>query len=82
MLWLSCGSLLFSEEGADPESIEKVAQQVLAITLPFNRTGLYNIIMQIKELIANITDVDGVYNCSTEQLAKAKELLDGAINEQ
>lgn len=82
MLWLSCGSLLFSGEGADPESIEKVAQQVLAITLPFNRTGLDNIILQIKDLIANITDVDGVFNYSTEQLAKAKELLDGAINEQ
>lgn len=74
--------MLFSEEGADPESIEKVAQQVLAITLPVNRTELDSIVLQIKDTIANLTDVDGVFNYSAEQLAKAKDLLDRATNEQ
>lgn len=74
--------MLFSEEGADPESIEKVAQQVLAITLPVNLTELDSIVLQIKDTIANLTDVDGVFNYSAEQLAKAKDLLDRATNEQ
>lgn len=71
-----------TEEGADPESIEKVAQQVLAITLPVNLTELDSIVLQIKDTIANLTDVDGVFNYSAEQLAKAKDLLDRATNEQ
>lgn len=74
--------MLFSEEGADPESIEKVAQQVLAITLPVNRTVLENIVQKIKGSITNLTDMDGVFNYTTEELAKAKELLDRATNEQ
>uniref|UniRef100_A0A7N8Y1T9 Laminin subunit beta-1 n=1 Tax=Mastacembelus armatus TaxID=205130 RepID=A0A7N8Y1T9_9TELE len=38
-----------TEEGADPESIEKVAQQVLSITLPVNKTVVDKLIMQIKD---------------------------------
>lgn len=74
--------MLFLEEGADPESIEKVAKQVLAITLPVNLTLLDSMVMQIKDSVANLTDVDGVFNYSAEQLAKVKELLDRATNEQ
>lgn len=73
---------MFSEEGADPESIEKVAQQVLAITLPVNLTLLDTIFTQIKDSVANLTDLDGVFNYSAEQLAKVKELLNRANNEQ
>lgn len=73
---------MFLEEGADPESIEKVAKQVLAITLPVNLTLLDSMVMQIKESVASLTDVDGVFNYSAEQLTKVKELLDRATNEQ
>ncbi|KAI2649791.1 Laminin subunit beta-2 [Labeo rohita] len=64
-----------NEEGADPESIEKVAQQVLAISLPVNRTVMVNIVEQIKANIANLTNVEGVFNHTSEQLAKVKDLL-------
>ncbi|XP_073678938.1 laminin subunit beta-1 [Garra rufa] len=64
-----------NEEGADPESIEKVAQQVLAISLPVNRTVIVNIVEQIKANIANLTNVEGVFNQTSEQLAKVKDLL-------
>ncbi|XP_016110312.1 laminin subunit beta-2-like isoform X2 [Sinocyclocheilus grahami] len=64
-----------AEEGADPESIEKVAQQVLAISLPVNRTVILNIVEQIKANIANLTNVEGVFNHTSEQLAKVKDLL-------
>lgn len=67
--------MIYSEKGADPESIEKVAQQVLAISLPVNRTVILNIIEQIKANIANLTNVEGVFNHTSEQLAKIKDLL-------
>lgn len=66
------------EEGADPESIEKVALQVLAIKLPVNQTALNTMIMQIKESLLNVTDVEGIVNQTSQHIAKAKELLDRA----
>ncbi|XP_038867518.1 laminin subunit beta-2-like [Salvelinus namaycush] len=67
-----------TEEGADPESIEKVAQQVLAISLPVNRTTLDTVVQQIKDHISNLTDVQGVFNHTSQQLHRAKELLNRA----
>uniref|UniRef100_A0AAX7TEQ7 Laminin, beta 2-like n=1 Tax=Astatotilapia calliptera TaxID=8154 RepID=A0AAX7TEQ7_ASTCA len=49
-----------TEEGADPESIEKVAQEVLSITLPLNRTVLDKMIAQIKESLSNISNIEGI----------------------
>uniref|UniRef100_A0A8D2ZRP9 Laminin, beta 2-like n=1 Tax=Scophthalmus maximus TaxID=52904 RepID=A0A8D2ZRP9_SCOMX len=67
-----------TEEGADPESIEKVALQVLSIALPVNRTTLDNMVMQIKDSLSNLTNVDGIVNQTMQHVAKAKELLDAA----
>ncbi|XP_062396596.1 laminin subunit beta-2 [Sardina pilchardus] len=67
-----------TEEGADPESIEKVALQVLAISLPVNQTVMNNLVNQIKDSISNLTDVDGVFNHTSKELEKAKDLLDRA----
>ncbi|XP_031421824.1 laminin subunit beta-1 [Clupea harengus] len=67
-----------TEEGADPESIEKVAQQVLAISLPVNRTIMDNLVDQIKDIIVNLTDVEAVFNRTSEELQKAKDLLNRA----
>ncbi|TKS77036.1 Laminin subunit beta-1 [Collichthys lucidus] len=67
-----------TEEGADPESIEKVAQQVLSITLPVNKTTMDNMIMQIKDSISNLTNVEDVINQTSQHIMKAKELLDKA----
>ncbi|XP_042568965.1 laminin subunit beta-1-like [Cyprinus carpio] len=65
-----------NEKGADPESIEKVAQQVLAISLPVNRTIIENVLIkQIKANIANLTSVEGVFNHTSEKLAKVRDLL-------
>lgn len=70
--------MLCTEEGADPESIEKVAQQVLAISLPVNRTTLDSMVQQIKDNINNLTDVEGVFNHTSQQLQQVKELLNRA----
>ncbi|XP_047459285.1 laminin subunit beta-2 isoform X2 [Mugil cephalus] len=67
-----------TEEGADPESIEKVAQQVLSITLPFNRTTLDKLIMQIKDSLANLTNVEGFVNETSQRMNEVKKLLDKA----
>uniref|UniRef100_A0A8C4HDQ3 Laminin, beta 2-like n=1 Tax=Dicentrarchus labrax TaxID=13489 RepID=A0A8C4HDQ3_DICLA len=64
-----------SEEGADPESIEKVALQVLSITLPINRTTLDKMIMQIKDSFSNLTNIEGIVNQTSQHISKAKELL-------
>ncbi|KAJ8257557.1 hypothetical protein GJAV_G00186910 [Gymnothorax javanicus] len=64
-----------TEEGADPESIEKVAQQVLAISLPVNNSMLSRLVHEIRDSIANLTDVEGIFNSTSLQLHKAKELL-------
>lgn len=66
------------EEGGDPESIEKVAQQVLSITLPVNKTTVEKIIMQIKDTLSNLTNTEAVINETSQHISKAKELLDSA----
>lgn len=67
-----------TEEGADPESIEKVALQVLAITLPLNSTTLDKMIMQIKDSLSNLSSFEGIINQTSQHISKAKELLDKA----
>lgn len=67
-----------TEEGADPESIEKVALQVLSIRLPVNRTALDKMVMQIKDGLTNLTNVEGIVNETSQHISKAKELLDKA----
>ncbi|XP_078110423.1 laminin subunit beta-1 [Sander vitreus] len=67
-----------TEEGADPESIEKVALQVLSITLPVNRTALDKMVMQIKNSLSNLTNIEGIVNQTSQHISKAKELLDKA----
>ncbi|XP_028308812.1 laminin subunit beta-2 isoform X2 [Gouania willdenowi] len=67
-----------TEEGADPESIERVATHVLSIRLPLNSTSLDRLITQIKETLANLTNVEGIRNQTSELISQAKELLDEA----
>lgn len=64
-----------TEEGADPESIEKVALQVLSISLPVNRTGLDSVVQKIQQSISNLTDVEKVFNTTSRQLQQARDLL-------
>lgn len=67
-----------TEEGADPESIETVAQQVLSIKLPLNKTTLDNMIGEIKDSLANLTNIEEVVNETSQHIQKAKELLQQA----
>ncbi|KAJ8393455.1 hypothetical protein AAFF_G00059280 [Aldrovandia affinis] len=69
-----------TEEGADPESIEKVAQQVLAISLPVNNSMLALLVKEIRTSIANLSDVENIFNSSSAHLRTAKQLLVDAQN--
>ncbi|KAG7265982.1 LOW QUALITY PROTEIN: hypothetical protein CRUP_012642, partial [Coryphaenoides rupestris] len=64
-----------TEEGADPESIEKVSLHVLSITLPLNQTGLERMLGEMKDRLANLSDVQGVFNQSQQDIARAHDLL-------
>lgn len=55
-----------------------MALQVLAIKLPVNQTALNMMIMQIKESLLNMTNVEGIVNQTSQHIAKAKELLERA----
>lgn len=77
-LRITFSSLCSPEEGADPDSIEKVALQVLSITLPVNKTTLDKMIMQIKDSLSNLTNIEGIINQTSQHVSKAKELLDKA----
>ncbi|XP_061592831.1 laminin subunit beta-2 [Cololabis saira] len=67
-----------TEEGADPESIEKVALQVLAITLPFNSSTLEKVIQQIQGSLNNLTNVDRIINETSGHINTTRELLERA----
>lgn len=55
-----------------------MARQVLAIQLPVNRTALDKMIMQIKDGLFNLTDIEDIINRTSQHIDKAKELLEKA----
>ncbi|XP_053324821.1 laminin subunit beta-1-like [Spea bombifrons] len=68
------------EEGADPESIELVARQVLGISLPASPGDITKLLTQIKDSIGNLSCVDTILNNTSESLAGVRELLNQAIS--
>lgn len=68
----------YLEEGADPESIEKVALQVLSIKLPVNKTTVDTMIMQIKGSLSNLTNINNIINDTSQHISQAKQLLEKA----
>ncbi|KAM9324405.1 laminin subunit beta-1-like [Gastrophryne carolinensis] len=67
-----------TEEGADPDSIELVARQVLNISLPASPTDIETLVNQITESIGNLSGVESILNTTAEDLATAKLLLEQA----
>ncbi|CAI9580610.1 unnamed protein product [Staurois parvus] len=68
-----------TEEGADPESIELVARQVLNISLPASSGDIAALINQITESIGNLSGVDMILNVTSESVNAAKLLLEKAM---
>ncbi|KAH0630315.1 hypothetical protein JD844_013234 [Phrynosoma platyrhinos] len=64
-----------AEEGADPESIELVAQQVLNISLPSSPSQISILIKEIHDKIGQLDCVDIILNNTVHNLTHARELL-------
>ncbi|CAM4582364.1 unnamed protein product [Lepidochelys olivacea] len=64
-----------AEEGADPESIELVAQQVLNISLPSSPSRIRHLLQEIQDSIRQLDGVDAVLNSTAHSLATSQELL-------
>ncbi|XP_036386703.1 laminin subunit beta-1-like [Megalops cyprinoides] len=67
-----------SDEGADPDSIHMVAQQVLAISLPANVSTWAHMDQEIQSRISNLTHIRSIFNNTSHHLHQAEELLNGA----
>ncbi|ETE64465.1 Laminin subunit beta-4, partial [Ophiophagus hannah] len=64
-----------AEEGADPESIELVAQQVLNIPQPISQSEIDSLIKEIWDRIGQLNSVDVILNCTVQNLTLARDLL-------
>ncbi|NXI53081.1 LAMB2 protein, partial [Chloroceryle aenea] len=64
-----------AEEGADPSSIELVAQQVLNISLPSSPSRIQELLREMQESINQLEGVDTVLNSTAQGLAAARGLL-------
>ncbi|NP_001123798.1 uncharacterized protein LOC100170549 [Xenopus tropicalis] len=71
-----------TEEGADPESIELVARQVLNISLPASPGDIEALVNKIKESIGNLSCTDEILTNTSEILATAKNLHKEAVEAQ
>ncbi|NXX44769.1 LAMB1 protein, partial [Tricholaema leucomelas] len=64
-----------AEEGADPGSIELVAQQVLNISLPSSPRQIQELMQEMRESIGQLEGVDAVLKSTEQGLAVARGLL-------
>ncbi|XP_018431602.1 PREDICTED: laminin subunit beta-1-like [Nanorana parkeri] len=68
-----------TEEGADAESIELVARQVLNISLPASPGDIASLIDQITNSIGNLSGVETILNTTSESVNAAKLLMQKAL---
>ncbi|XP_078066136.1 laminin subunit beta-1 [Mustelus asterias] len=63
-----------NEEGADPESIELLANLVLNISLPVSALDIRKIVQEIKDTVGRVKDVDTILNDTSRNLQLARKL--------
>ena len=66
------------EDAADLESIEKVANKVLAMQMPTTPAQLQNLTEEIRERVGDLGHVESILNQSAEDIQKAENLLEEA----
>ncbi|KAM4651236.1 laminin subunit beta-2 [Discoglossus pictus] len=64
-----------SEDGADPDSIEKVANKVLDITIPATPQQIQSLAIEIKERVSMLSNVDAILDKTADDVRKAEQLL-------
>lgn len=69
---------ILSEDSADLESIEAVANEVLNMEMPSTPEQLQTLADNIRDRVESLSDVDTVLQQSAGDIARAKMLLDEA----
>ncbi|XP_041046913.1 laminin subunit beta-1-like [Carcharodon carcharias] len=63
-----------NEEGADPESIDLLANLVLNISFPVSSLDIRKIVQEIKDTMGRVKDVDTILNDTARNLQLAQQL--------
>lgn len=67
-----------TQDGADLESIEAVANEVLQMQMPTTPAQLQNLTEEIRERVGSLTDVEDILNQSAADILRAESLLEQA----
>lgn len=68
------------QEGADPDSIEAVANQVLELSIPASPQQIRHLADEIKDRVRSLSNVDAILDQTQEDVRKAEQLLTKARN--
>ena len=66
------------EDAADLESIEEVANEVLAMQMPTTPAQLQNLTNEIRERVGDLSHVETILNQSADDIQRAESLLEQA----
>jgi len=64
-----------AEEGADPDSIEAVANRVLELSIPASPQQILYLAEEIKERVRSLSNVDAILEKTQDDVRKAEQLL-------
>lgn len=67
-----------SEDAADPESIELVANEVLAMQLPTTPAHLQNLTEEIRQKVGELGHIESILQQSADDIQRAETLLERA----
>lgn len=68
-------STFLSEEGADPDSIEAVANRVLELAIPASPLQIRQLADEIKDRVRSLSNVDAILEQTQDDVRKAEQLL-------
>lgn len=64
-----------SEDGADPDSIEAVANRVLELSIPASPVQIRHLADEIKERVRSLSSVDAILERTQDDVRRAEQLL-------
>ncbi|XP_059799850.1 laminin subunit beta-2 [Hypanus sabinus] len=67
-----------TQEGADPDSIEKVASQVLQLSIPASPQQIRHLAEEIKDKVSSLSNVDDILDQTADDVRRASQLLQDA----
>uniref|UniRef100_A0A8C1SX85 Laminin, beta 2 (laminin S) n=1 Tax=Cyprinus carpio TaxID=7962 RepID=A0A8C1SX85_CYPCA len=73
LIYMSC--CIFAEEGADPDSIEAVANRVLELSIPASPRQIQHLADEIKDRVKSLSNVDAILEQTQNDVRKAEQLL-------